>query len=617
MSKTALIDILFPTTASNGQHAPGTTTGLIGALMADAPEGIVTIAGGHLPASVSEARSMLMAAPADTMKDALTAIISAMSKAKENTPYADRARWMLNVLEGGPTSADPGPWTSNAFAGLVDLLLGGNSTWGKAPAIATALMDAMRPVLNTHHRAIHGGFMVPARLLHRLTVAAGERGIDTTALAPFTSEGNPDWFIAYEGPYTAAEVDAFIRLERARAGTRDVTYPGAEDAVRMLSTVCALAHAEGASAHQDRMLALINEAEGLVPAACEGIDADMESYHLVELAQAALAIGARDKANALVDRALTYGNSAPYNTPPLADVLVKLGRFDDIPAVVAAAGTWWGGIEAWCLAVKGTNGRADMVEALRNSVMHAPEEMAALTGDALSEAARNCTSAAEALMDAGVDAADVIARADALVERMVAEDNEDVSLVQPELAVLLVRNGACERGEALIAGLTDTDDRNEAWLDIAEAAARKGAGSTVVEAMGRITDPAVAYRCALNVAGTMASEADTWLTVATTHAARIANDRERLDALYRVIALRRDAGLPITTERAVLMEQCATMDAPELAGPIAWMLIDLGAIEEGIAHTARMSDTVEMRLTMADALTDAGATDRIANLFIR
>ena len=135
--------------------------------------------------------------------------------------------------------------------------------------------------------------------------------------------------------------------------------------------------------------------------------------------------------------------------------------------------------------------------------------------------------------------------------------------------------------------------------------------------MGRITDPAVAYRCALNVAGTMASEADTWLTVATTHAARIANDRERLDALYRVIALRRDAGLPITTERAVLMEQCATMDAPELAGPIAWMLIDLGAIEEGIAHTARMSDTMEMRLTMADALTDAGATDRIANLFIR
>jgi hypothetical protein len=141
-------------------------------------------------------------------------------------------------------------------------------------------------------------------------------------------------------------VDAFIRLERARAGTRDVTYPGAEDAVRMLSTVCALAHAEGASAHQDRMLALINEAEGLVPAACEGIDADMESYHLVELAQAALAIGARDKANALVDRALTYGNSAPYNTPPLADVLVKLGRFDDIPTVVAAAGTWWGGVEA-------------------------------------------------------------------------------------------------------------------------------------------------------------------------------------------------------------------------------------------------------------------------------
>jgi hypothetical protein len=617
MSKTALIDILFPTTASNGQHAPGTTTGLIGALMADAPEGIVTIAGGHLPASVPEARSMLMAAPADTMKDALTAIISAMSKAKENTPYADRARWMLNVLEGGPTSADPGPWTSNAFAALVDLLLGGNSNWGKAPTMAATLMDAMRPVLHTHHCAIHAGFTVPARLLHRLTVAAGERGIDTTALAPFTSEGNPDWFIAYEGPYTAAEVDAFIRLERARAGTRDVTYPGAEDAVRMLSTVCALAHAEGASAHQDRMLALINEAEGLVPAACEGIDADMESYHLVELAQAALAIGARDKANALVDRALTYGNSAPYNTPPLADVLVKLGRFDDIPTVVAAAGTWWGGIEAWCLAVKGTNGRADMVEALRNSVMHAPEEMAALTGDALSEAARNCTSAAEALMDAGVDAADVIARADALVERMVTEDNEDLSLVQPELAVLLVRNGACERGEALIAGLTDTDDRNEAWLDIAEAAARKGVGSTVVEAMGRITDPAVAYRCALNVAGTMASEADTWLTVATTHAARIANDRERLDALYRVIALRRDAGLPITTERAVLMEQCATMDAPELAGPIAWMLIDLGAIEEGIAHTARMSDTMEMRLTMADALTDAGATDRIANLFIR
>jgi len=266
MSTTALINILFPANASNGRSTPCTTTGLIGALMADAPEAIVTGAGGHQPGSAAEAHAMLMAAPADAIKDALTAIISALSTATENTPHADRARWMLVVLEGGPTSADPGPWTSNAFAGLVDLLLGGNSTWGKAPAMAAALMDAMRPVLHTHHRAIHAGFMVPARLLHRLTVAAEALGIDTTALAPFPSESNPDWFIAYEGPYTAAEIDAFIRLERARAGTRDVTYPGAEDAVRMLATVCAVAHAEGASAHHDRILALITEAEGLVPA---------------------------------------------------------------------------------------------------------------------------------------------------------------------------------------------------------------------------------------------------------------------------------------------------------------------------------------------------------------
>ena len=616
MSKNLLIDILSAENSTTARTA--SMAERIGALMPDTPETVIQAIAGRVPACPSDARAILLGATTDEIKEALTAIISTMSKAQENTPYADRARWMLAVLEGGPTSGDPGAWISTAFAALVDLLLGGNSNWGKAPAMATALMDTMRPVLNAHHRPIHGGFMVPARLLHRLTVAAGERGIDTTALAPFTSEGNPDWFIAHEGPYTAAEVDAFIRLEHARTGTRDVTYPEAMDALRMHATVCALAHAKGASAHAARLSELIAEAEGLVATACQGHDADMESYHLVELAQAALAIGARDKANALVDRALTYGNSAPYNTPPLADVLVKLGRFDDIPTVVAAAATWWGGVEAWCLAVKGTHGRADMVATLRASVMHTPEEFAALTGDALSEAARNLTSAAEGLLDAGVDATDLITTAHALVDRMVAQGHEDLELVQPELAVLLARTGAQGPAEAVVAAIADADVRNEVWLEVAEAAASAGAHAEVEQAMGRIDNPGTAYRCALKMAEAMPAEADPWLAAAATHAVRIPNERERLDALYRVIALRRDAGLPFEEAAAVLVEQCANSSAdPELSGPKAWMLIDVGAVEAGLACARNAPDTLSMRLTVADALLDAGGIDRIASLYTR
>jgi hypothetical protein len=617
MSKNVLIDILSAGNSATARDA--SMPEFMGALMPDTPETVIQAAGGTVPTGPSDARAILVGANTDGITEALTAIITALSGPDEYISYADRARWALAIVQGGPVhGTDPEPWTSTAFGGLVDLLMGRNATWSKASAMANVLMDAMHPVLTIQRSALQGRFMVPTRLLHRITVTAGERGIDTTALAPFPSEGNPDWFIAHEGPYTAAEVEAFIRLERARWGTREVTYPEALDAMRMHATVCALAHATGASAHAVRLSELITEAEGLVATSCEGPDVDMESYQFVELAHAALAIGARDRANALVDRALTYGNSAPYNTPPLADALVTLGRFNDLPAVVAAASTWWGGVKAWCIAVKGTHGRADMVTALRASVMHTPEEFAALTGDALCEAARNLTSAAEGLLDAGVDAADLIATAQALMDRMVAEGHEDLELVQPDVAVLLARTGAQGPAEAVVAAIADADARNEVWLEVAEAAASAGARAEVEQAMGRIDNPDTAYRCALKMAEAMPAEADAWLAAAATHAMRIPNERDRINALYRVIALRRDAGLPTADATAVLVEQCANNSTdPELSESKAWMLIDVGALEAGLAFARNAPDTLSMRLTVADALLDAGGIDRIASLYTR
>jgi hypothetical protein len=47
------------------------------------------------------------------------------------------------------------------------------------------------------------------------------------------------------------------------------------------------------------------------------------------------------------------------------------------------------------------------------------------------------------------------------------------------------------------------------------------------------------------------------------------------------------------------------------------MLIDVGALEAGLAFARNAPDTLSMRLTVADALLDAGGIDRIASLYTR
>jgi tetratricopeptide (TPR) repeat protein len=614
MSKTVLIDILHPGTDTAAPNAvPGTPTylsQLIGCLMSEVEEAIVAAAGGIAPTSRIEARANLVAASEEDLRAALHTIITAMAADDTTAHYADRCRWALVVLDGRPgIDADPEPWASTAFAGLVDTLLGRNKDWRAAAPMAEALMDGLQTTVNTYREELAGRFTIPARLLHQLAMAAMRTGIDALALAPFTSESTPDWWIEHEGPYTGSEIDMLLALEAVRSGTRDVTYPEAEDAVRWISTVRAIAMSEGAAAHAERLAPLIEDAAERVAQACVGLDANDEALYLVGLADAALHIGDREMAGRFLARARTYPTSFAFNTVAVAALLVALGRKEELEHLIDGNEEWWVPVSMWCKAVIATEGDADMVEALKQAVAN-------FEGD-VDRVMRVRTDAALALCRVArkEEAAELLAP---MVGRVEGTGNAEVSGRRlAMLADACAEAGDLEAAARIAERITDADERDQAWSAIATVQAGQGDAEQARASLDHIASIANGCQCVLSMADAQGAGTSMLLSLAWSMARNVPDERQRMLLFQRIVHRWRRTGLPC-------IEQLETLAATDVQarnmGIWYRTMIHAGDPVSAITRwrgTDPGVDPAEHRTELAQALFDAGCIHRIPAVYAK
>jgi hypothetical protein len=614
MSKTVLIDILYPGTITATPNAvPSTLTyllQLIGSLMPDVDGETVTAAGGIVPASRIEARANLMAASEEDLRTALHTIITAFSAEDATAPYADRCRWALAVLDGPPSaSADPEPWAATAFAGLVDTLMGRNTEWGAASPMAAALMDGLQHTVNAHFDELEGRFTIPAQLLHQVAMAAMYKGVDVLALAPFTAESNPDWWIEHEGPYTELEINMLLALEAVRSGRRDVAYPEAEDAVRWIATVRAIAKSEGAAAHAERLVPLIEDAAERVGPACVGVDANDEALYLVGLADAALHIGDRDMASRLLDRARTYPTSFAFNTVAVAELLVAMGRKEELVDLIDGNEEWWVPLSMWCMAVIAADGDADMVEALKQAVEN-------FEGDA-DQVMRVRTDAGLALAKVGRngEAVELLAPLVRWVDGTGIADVSGRKLAM--LAEACAEAGNIAAAEHIAERMTGADDRDEAWSAIATVQAEHATASEATASFARIADPSAACQCAVAMADACPVDAAARLATAWEFAMTVPGERERLALLQLIVLRSNEAGLSNAEQAAALA--AFTVDVEQMD---IWSsaLIHAGDPVTAIKlwrGTDRNHDPAERRAHLARSLFDAGHVHRIPAVYAK